>query len=63
MDVEKHIEFLLQNQAAHDAKIGVLLDMQAKNERMLAEVVSSINSLARIAQACENRIERLDDVQ
>ena len=34
---------------------------QMKTEKMLAEVVESINSLARIAHAHENRITHLED--
>ena len=84
MDVQKQIEFLLQNQASHDAKIAVLLqnqadhdakisvllDMQAKNEKayaktqtMLAEVVESIDSLARIAHAHESRLTHLEGAE
>ena len=68
MDVEKQIEFLLQNQASHDAKIGQLLDMQRRNEDMqrrnevlIAQVIESIDSLARIAHVHEQRIDRLEN--
>ena len=38
-----------------------LTESQVKTEKMLAEVVESINSLARIAHAHENRITHLED--
>lgn len=75
MDVPRQIEFLVQNQAAHDAKIAVLLqnqaalfelhkqneETQAKTQIMLAEVVQSIDSLARIAHLHEHRLTSLED--
>ena len=61
MNVEKQIEFLLQNQATHDAQIGHLRDLQRRNEEMLAQVIESIDSLARIAHAHEPRIDRIEN--
>ncbi len=67
MDVQKTIEFLLENQAVHEVEIGQLRKLhseiaqaQKKNERMLAQVVESIDSLARIAHAHEQRITGLE---
>jgi hypothetical protein len=60
MDVQKTIEFLLQNQAKHDAQIGRLINLQNRNEKMLAHVVESIDGLARIAHAHEQRITGLE---
>jgi hypothetical protein len=75
MNFEKQMEFLLQNQAHHDAKIGQLIEnhrkhdaeitrilaMQAKNEKLMGDLVESVTSLARIAHAHENRITGLED--
>ena len=38
-----------------------LAESQVKTEKLVAEVVESINSLARIAHAHENRITHLED--
>jgi hypothetical protein len=35
-------------------------EAQAKNEKLLAEVLSAIHSLARIAQAHEQRLDKLE---
>ena len=47
----------------HESREGHarLVSSQTKTEKMLAEVVESINSLARIAHAHENRITHLED--
>jgi hypothetical protein len=39
MDIERHIEFLLQNQAAHDAKIAILLQNQAAHDAQITEIL------------------------
>lgn len=75
MNFERQMEFLLQNQANHDAKIAQLLEnhkqhdteivkilgMQAKNEQLMGELVESVTSLARIAHLHEQRISGVED--
>jgi len=62
------VELLLRSQSDAKATVESLLKSQtktetmlAKTETMLAEVVGSINSLARIAHAHEERISGLED--
>ncbi len=69
MDVEKQIEFLLQNQASHDAKIdqlienarhqdrhlGKLVELQTKNELLMADLMSAVMSHERRISGLEGR--------
>ena len=55
MDVEKQIEFLLQNQASHDAKIGKLIDLQTKNELLMADLMQAVMSHERRISGLEGR--------
>lgn len=68
------VEMLVQRQNSHDDNLDRLFEihteqytrvseLQAKNERMLAELMESVNSLARIAHAHEQRISNLEDLQ
>lgn len=68
MDVQKTIEFILEQLAAsaarqttHDMQIGKLIELQQRNETLMADMLESINSLARIAHAHEQRISRLEE--
>ncbi|MEP6960959.1 MAG: hypothetical protein ABI995_02715 [Acidobacteriota bacterium] len=55
MDVQKQIDFLVQNQASHDAKIGKLIELQTKNELMLADLMSAVISHERRISNMEGR--------
>jgi hypothetical protein len=62
MDVEKQIEFLLQNQASHDAKIGLLIEqtgklaaLQTKNELLMADLLQAVMSHERRISGIEGR--------
>jgi hypothetical protein len=62
-----HIEVLVQRQNSHDDNLNRLFDlqskneeMQARNEKMLAGLMESVNSLARIALSHENRLSDLE---
>ena len=49
-------------QAQHDAKLDRRFDLQGKNEVALAQLMESVNSLARIAHAHEQRLTNLEGV-
>lgn len=68
------VEMLVQRQNSHDDNLDRLFEMQgeqykhltglqAKNEIALAQLMESVNSLARIAHAHEQRITHLEDLQ
>jgi ABC-type transporter Mla subunit MlaD len=68
------VEMLVQRQNSHDDNLDRLFEMQseqytrltnlqAKNEVALAQLMESVNSLARIAHAHEQRITNLEDLQ
>ena len=66
--IERTIEILFQFQKSHEANLNQLFELQAKNEQaqakneqMLAQVIESINQLARIAHAHEQRSSDLED--
>ena len=50
----------IQRHEALNQTVEIIAGMQRKNETLLAEVIESINSLARIAQAHERRLDRLE---
>lgn len=63
------VEMLVQRQNSHDDNLDRLFDMQAeqqalqtKNEIALAQLMESVNRLARIAHAHEQRLTNLEDV-
>jgi hypothetical protein len=56
----QNVELLLHAQDRHDKQLDRLEQMQAKNETLMAQVMESISSLARIAHAHENRITGLE---
>lgn len=68
------VEMLVQRQNSHDDNLDRLFEMQAeqhthvaqlqaKNEIALAQLMESVNSLARIAYAHEQRLTHLEDLQ
>ena len=63
------VEMLVHRQNSHDDNLDRLFDMQAeqqalqtKNEIALAQLMESVNRLARIAHAHEQRLTNLEDV-
>lgn len=56
-------EFLTQNLASHNANLDRLFELQGRNEHTMAQLMESINSLARIAHAHEQRLSDLEDTQ
>jgi hypothetical protein len=54
------VELLFHAQDRHDKQLDRLEQMQAKNETIMAQLMETVGSLARIAQAHENRISGLD---
>jgi hypothetical protein len=59
IDVQRKHE---EMQIKHEGKLDRLFDLQAKNEVALAQLMESVNSLARIAHAHEQRLTNLEDV-
>jgi hypothetical protein len=56
------VELLVHSMRQHEEKQHRNEDLQHKNEIMLAQVIESIDSLARIAHAHEHRITGLEGV-
>jgi hypothetical protein len=56
----KGVELLLRAQDRRDKNLGRMELLQAKNETLMAQVMESISSLARIAHAHESRISGLE---
>ena len=54
------MELLFNAQDRHDKQFDRLEQMQVKNETLMAQVMESISSLARIAHAHESRISGLE---
>jgi hypothetical protein len=54
------VEIIAGMQRVNDEQIGELIKAQRKNEILLAEVIEAINSLGRIAQSHEKRIDDLE---
>ena len=68
MDFEERLDRIAQRHEALAQSVELIAHMQeenakaqAKTEIMLAQVVESVGSLARIAHAHENRITNLED--
>ena len=59
--VEMFLHETRDSHARLSATLAELAESQMKTEKMLGEVADSINSLARIAHAHENRLTRLED--
>ena len=56
---ERGLEHLLETQAGQQTAIDKILEAQRKNEALMGQALEAINSLARIAQSHEKRIEDL----
>ena len=54
MDVEKTIQFLLQNQAKHDTQIGQILEIANKLEKVVAGLLEHARIVDRRLDALEN---------
>ena len=54
MDVEKTIEFLLQNQAKHDTQIGQMLELANRLEGIVAGLLEHARIADRRLEAPEN---------
>jgi peptidoglycan hydrolase CwlO-like protein len=77
MTIDQRIEFLMQSSESHDRQIGELtenigklaekIDKQSENIDKLVAVTNddaiAIRTLARIADAHEGRIARMEDIQ
>lgn len=70
MNIDQRLDRLTERHEALTQTVEIIAGMQKKNEEahhknevLLAQVVESIDSLARIAHAHEQRITRLEDDQ
>lgn len=57
MDVEKTIEFLLENQARFDARLGALTEVQSRNQQMIGQLAGVVGELAAVQQRAGERLE------
>jgi flagellar biosynthesis/type III secretory pathway chaperone len=60
MDIDQRLEKLTERHDALTQTMELVAHMQQKNEVMLGHAIESIDSLARIAHAHENRITGLE---
>ena len=65
MDVQKTIEFLLENQAAHDERLAriekavvVLIEKTIRLDEVMAKLAESLETVSR---ECEARNRRMDE--
>jgi uncharacterized Rossmann fold enzyme len=68
MDIDQRLEKLTERHEALAQTMELVVHMHEKNEALLeksqtliVQVIESVDSLARIAHAHENRIPRLED--
>jgi hypothetical protein len=61
MDIDQRLDKLAERHEALTQSVELIARMQEKNEVLLGHVMESIDSLARIAHAHENRITGLED--
>jgi hypothetical protein len=68
MDIDQRLDKLAERHEALTQTVELIARMQQKNEEahnknevLIAQVMESVNSLARIAHAHENRITGLED--
>jgi len=57
MDVEKTIEFMLENQARFDARLGALTEVQSRNQQMIGQLAGVVGELAALQQRAGERLE------
>ena len=61
MDIDQRLEKLTERHEALTQTVELIAHIQEKNEILLAHVIESVDSLARIAHAHEQRITGLED--
>jgi flagellar biosynthesis/type III secretory pathway chaperone len=61
MDIDQRLEKLTERHEPLTQTMELVVQLHEKNEALLAHVMESVDSLARIAHAHENRITRLED--
>ena len=60
MNIDERLDRLTERHEALTQTVELLAQSQQKNEILMAQVLESINSLARIAHAHERRISDLE---
>ena len=63
MDIDQRLDRLTERHEALTQTVELIAHMHQKNEVLLAHVMESVDSLARIAHARERRITGLEDQQ
>ena len=58
--VAARLDRLTERHEALSQTVELIAGMQAKNEKLMAEALDAIHSLARIAQAHEQRLDKLE---
>jgi flagellar biosynthesis/type III secretory pathway chaperone len=61
MDIDQRLDKLTERHEALTQTVELTARMQQKNEVLIAHLIESVGSLARIAHAHENRITGLED--
>jgi len=54
------VELIAGMQAENEKRIAAIAGMQVKNEKLMGDALEAIHSLARIAQAHEQRLDNLE---
>jgi flagellar biosynthesis/type III secretory pathway chaperone len=63
MNIDERLDRLTERHEALTQTVELLAQSQQKNEVLMAQVLESINSLARIAHTHEQRISNLESHQ
>jgi flagellar biosynthesis/type III secretory pathway chaperone len=61
MNIDERLDRLTERHEALTQTVEIIAHMQEKNEVLMAQVIESIDSLARIAHAHEQRISGLEE--
>jgi len=61
MNIDERLDRLTERHEALTQTVELMAHTQQKNEVLMAHVIESIDSLARIAHAHEQRISRLEE--
>jgi len=59
MDVDKTIEFLLENQARFDAQLSRLFETQSHQQEMIGQLAGVVSQLAVVQQRANDNLEEL----
>jgi hypothetical protein len=57
MDVEKTVQFMLENQARFDTRLGELAEVQSRHQQMIGQLAEVVRELAAVQQRAGERFE------